>query len=96
MLTANILELRGMKNRIVCALCHQQPETATHLLLQCSFARLVTSKVWFWYHIAGNFEPSELQDTLTEWLHRVVMPGISKERNVKTEKILYAWWNIWK
>ena len=48
LLTADNLELRVMDHGVVCAICHQQLETADHLLLYCPFAQHVISQVLFW------------------------------------------------
>ena len=93
-LTADKLMARNWPCNPVCALCDQEPETANHLILHCSFAREVWHRVSSW---SGELllQPS-IGMSLEDWWNDS-LAGLSKEdRRSKAAILIYSAWNIWK
>jgi len=93
-LTADKLMARNWPCNLVCALCDQEPETANHLILHCSFAREVWHRVSSW---SGELllQPS-IGMSLEDWWNDS-LAGLSKEdRRSKAAILIYSAWNIWK
>jgi hypothetical protein len=53
-MTADNLAARGMQHNNVCTPCHQAPEDARHLLINCSFSREVLQLLWTWFAMEGS------------------------------------------
>jgi hypothetical protein len=47
-LTDDVLQTRGMDHGEQCTLCDQEQETATHLFLDCPYARVVWDMLAEW------------------------------------------------
>jgi hypothetical protein len=45
-LTSDKLQIRGWDNSPTCSLCGTEPETATHLFMDCPFAKQVWTNIW--------------------------------------------------
>jgi hypothetical protein len=55
--TSARLQLRGWKNNYFCAICERNLETATHLFIECPYARKVWTLIAEWSNCA-NLEPT--------------------------------------
>ena len=60
-LTDDMLQTRGIDHGDLCSLCDQEPETATHMVLQCPYARTV------WFLLAQWTGTAQLQIQLNQF-----------------------------
>jgi hypothetical protein len=69
----------------ICQLCHSQPETAMHMLAQCSFTRQIWGQLANW--IAITLLPPPHQTSLHTGANAVFEAE---------QKFIYTVWNVWK
>ncbi|KAG2612458.1 hypothetical protein PVAP13_4KG290805 [Panicum virgatum] len=82
------------KELATCALCDQEPEAATHLILHCNFARDFWHRVSLW---SGELFVQPSADLSLEDWWNTSLAGLSKEnRRSKAATLIYTAWNIWK
>jgi len=94
LLMADNLILRSWPCNPVCALCDQEPETASHLILHCSFARQVWDRLARWTGDLISLPDQGLQ--VMEWWESELAHLPRKIRRQKAAIMIYAAWNIWK
>jgi hypothetical protein len=95
-MTADNLAARGMQHNNVCNLCHQAPEDARHLLINCSFSREILRLLWSWFSMEGSPALCSQDQDPANWLSfnaQRASPVCHKEA---TRILLYHWWNVWK
>ena len=93
--TADILLKKHIQCNPICSLCHIHPESALHMLGQCSYS------ISIWTVIFGRFAVTSRLPTMTEpSLERWWWEAISKETKANATKIssvlMCTWWRIWK
>ena len=93
-LTADRMQQRQWPCDPLCQLCRQQPETATHLCLQCPFAQHVWEHVQAWTssHVK---KPSDTMSMEEWWTQEVQLPT-KEERRTWAAINMYTVWNLWK
>uniref|UniRef100_A0A8R7R9R8 Reverse transcriptase zinc-binding domain-containing protein n=1 Tax=Triticum urartu TaxID=4572 RepID=A0A8R7R9R8_TRIUA len=93
--TADRLQARGWPHNALCSLCDQELETANHLSLQCSFAKVI------WDLLRRSTDDlctaAATATSISEWWEHTGRGRGSKDRN-KEEMALAAYivWNLWK
>ena len=92
--TADRLEARGWPHGDECSLCDQVLETASHLLLECPFAR----EVW---HLASTLQPRVATialscQTIGEWWKKTSLLGPKPGRIKECRLAAYVAWHLWK
>jgi hypothetical protein len=91
-LTDDVLQTRGMNHGDRCTLCNQERETATHLILDCSYARVVWHLLAQWTGTA-ELEVHRLQfATPADWW-RARVDVLSRDEMIVA---IYSMWHIWK
>ena len=93
-LAADRMQQRQWPCDPLCQLCRQQPETATHLCLQCPFAQHVWEHVQAWTssHVK---KPSDTMRMEEWWTQEVQLPT-KEERRTCAAINMYTVWNLWK
>ncbi|OEL37823.1 hypothetical protein BAE44_0001160, partial [Dichanthelium oligosanthes] len=76
-----------------CVLCDQEPETATHLCLQCPFAREVWDKIRTWTDALVAVPETDV--TVEEWWSQSLRALPKSVRRLKAAILMYTAWNIW-
>ena len=93
--TADRLQARGWPHTAYCRLCDQEPETAEHITLRCSYAREV------WYLAQGTsdriYNVVHSAISVSDWwkrlyLHRGAQSKVAKETSLSA----YIAWHLWK
>lgn len=90
--TSDRLARRGLPHQTSCPMCNQQQETMHHLMLECSFAKLI----WLAMSRLTNtveFQPRQ-DEPLEQWCIRQY--GASTNRKAHRAKCLLVMWIIWK
>ena len=93
--TVDRLQARGWPHNDLCKLCDQEPETANHLALHCSFAK----EVWFQFRDSHNamFAVADESQPVGEWWERLCSASGSREQNRGNMTVAaYIVWNLWK
>jgi hypothetical protein len=91
-LTDDQLQTRKMNHGDICMLCDQEKETATHLILDCAYARVV-------WHLLAQWTGT---DSLNIQRLQFATPGEwwrSKSNSLSRDELIvaiYAVWHIWK
>lgn len=91
--TADRLQNRGWPNNPICCLCDQEPETAVHIILGCSFSK----QVWALFSAShGNLATiGGTTTTINKWWRKIhcMMP---KEKRMEAVSVAsYTAWHIW-
>ena len=89
-LTADKLIARQWPCNPICALCNQQQETTAHLILQCTFARLVWQKMETWTEQLVRRPQDGLE--IIDWWQKEP----KKTRRLKASLMMYCAQTIWK
>ncbi|XP_010236726.1 uncharacterized protein LOC104584232 [Brachypodium distachyon] len=98
--TSDLLQLRGMPNDKWCPFCYATEESATHLLLDCRYARHLWSLVASWLGIA-LLQPASwpaLTSTSCWWTNRIkaARPLGKRRRKGVASIIPLTLWETWK
>jgi len=93
--TADILLKKHIQCNPICSLCHIHPETAVHLLGQCSFSGSIWSVIFGRYVIASR-RPSPLEPSLEQWWLEEVTNKSKADATKLSSVIMCTWWRIWK
>ena len=93
-LTADTLLARNWPCGPVCTLCNQEHETASHLILHCSFARQVSSRMVVW--TSNIIQMPAHGVSILDWWEKELVHLPRKERRLKSAMMIYGAWNIWK
>ena len=93
-LTADNMLLKQWPCNPVCRMCNQEPETAAHLILRCSFATQVWDKMKLWTNDLIK-RPAQLAE-LHDWWPKELTQLPKKTRRLKAAMMIYTAWNIWK
>ena len=75
-------------------MCDQESETASHLILHCSFARQVCQQVAPW--TGGLVAIPHLDEHIMFWWERALGNLPKNIRRIKAAVLIYTAWNIWK
>ena len=78
----------------MCSLCNQEQETAGHLILHCSFAKLVWQKIGTWTQQLVRAPDDSLE--IIDWWEKELAYLPAKKRRLKAALLMYCAWNIWK
>jgi hypothetical protein len=89
-----IIRHRGQANT-VCQLCRTQPESAFHILAQCSFTRQIWVQLADWIGITLQTPQQANYRRLKGWWHSMIQTG-ANEAKEREQKFIYTIWNIWK
>jgi hypothetical protein len=90
-LTADILEIRGIQNNHCCPLCNAEPENATH-----PFSLEVLCLIWSWFRLPGSPRPSSSTHGTVAWLSSTVAKMGAGQAKRSMAILLYCCLNIWK
>ena len=93
-LTADKMIARQWPCNPVCTMCNQEPETAAHLILHCTFSRQVWDKMESWTQRLVQVPVQGLQ--VMDWWEKGLAHIPKKERQLKAALMIYCAWNIWK
>jgi hypothetical protein len=93
-LTADRLLARNWPCNPVCVLCDQHLESASHLVLQCVFARQVWLLVRQWTR--GLVQLPVQNAYVEEWWNSSLSGRPKEERKRLATVLMYTAWNIWK
>lgn len=91
-LTDDNLQLRGIDHGDKCSLCDQEQETATHLVLNCPFARSVWHLLAQWANCPGLFVMPMQFENPAAWWH-FMASSLRKDELLIT---IYGAWHLWK
>jgi len=94
LLTADKLMARQWPCNPMCSLCYQEQETAGHLILHCSFAKLVWQKMGTWTQQLVRAPDDSLE--IIDWWEKELAYLPAKKRRLKAALLMYCAWNIWK
>jgi hypothetical protein len=91
--TADNLLVKGIPCDPICSLCAQEPETASHLCLQCSFAQ----EVWFLVHqwTDGLISVPLPGVQVEEWWNSSLQASSAENRSKVAAILIYTAWNVW-
>ena len=91
--TADRLERRGLPCNATCSLCDQEPETAAHLTVGCSYSKEVWASL-----PSTNPQLARIANTSSVWAWwnklQGCCPTTQRRRNITLA--CYTVWNIWK
>ena len=87
--TADRLQRRGLQHPAVCPLCCQEAETASHLTVQCSFAREVWYGVLLPYRL-HRFTPSRTSELALWWPTLTAAVPKKRKKEINSLVILVA------
>jgi hypothetical protein len=92
-----VLKHGGQANPM-CQLCRSQPESALHMLAQCSYSKLVWTALAGWLGVQLQTPPSNSSGQLKHWWHSMLTVGTlnHREEQVRMQKLIYVAWNLWK
>lgn len=93
--TADILQKKNIQCNPICSLCHIHPETALHMLAQCSFARSIWRQV-FSHHAVSCPVPSTSEPSLEGWWWKNFSAQASANATKLSSVVMCTWWRIWK
>ena len=94
-LTADNLAKRGWPHNPLCSLCLQEPESATHLLTTCSFAKEIWHLTFDMLHMHHSLMANN-GESLTSWWQRSSSAMTKDKAKTWRSIIALVWWNIWK
>ncbi|CAM0909118.1 unnamed protein product [Alopecurus aequalis] len=89
-LTADMLRKKSIAHNPICAMCRILPETAVHLLAECSMARQVWTQVLLKYD-ARAAAPTATELSLEDWWWKSTM-NLSRADATKVNCIVMATW----
>jgi hypothetical protein len=92
-LTADNLLARHWPCNPICTLCNQEQESASHLILHCTFAQQVWERMEAWTQSA--MKPAQGLEVM-DWWEKELAHLSKKDRRLKAALMIYAGWNIWK
>ena len=94
-LTADLLATKGWPYDPTCQLCLSNPETASHLCMECPFTVAVWNTIDAWsVDKLGPF--SGLHDSVdTAWC-KTISSTTSIRARERSGRIIYVMWNVWK
>jgi hypothetical protein len=92
-LTSDKLQLRGWDNSPICSLCGIEPETARHLIMECSFAKQVWSTIWSKLGLQMHATNLFNGDILAWW--ETCRKSMVKEQRRNLDGLMYMAWGIW-
>ena len=94
-LTADNLQKRGWPNDPICSLCHLHPETAVHLLINCTYARqvwrLIFARIDVTPPVGWMSYPS-----LADWWNMMAQHSTADNRRRWNSVVALVWWELWK
>lgn len=90
------LEMKGWDNSVVCPICLKEVETNHHLLIDCAFARQVTSLICNWLNIPTPPPDQQTDGRVATWFNKMTDAMQPTDRRKQCGYVLYTWWNIWK
>ena len=94
LLTVYKLMARQWPCNPMCSLCNSGQETIDHLILHCSFARNVWTKMAEWTQNLVQ-QPTDGFEVM-DWLKKELAQLPKKDRRLKATLLIYGAWNIWK
>jgi len=93
--TADRRKRHNLQQRDTCALCNQEPETISHLLVGCSFSR----EVWYRILLRGRWHsisPIHPGAIFSDWWLAARKRFGKVDRKSFDTLVLLAFWIIWK
>ena len=93
--TADRRKRHNLQQRDTCALCNQEPETISHLLVGCSFSR----EVWYIILLRGRWHsvsPIHQGAIFSDWWLAARKRFGKVDRKSFDTLVLLAFWIIWK
>lgn len=96
-LTADNLTKRGWPCNPICALCHIHPETADHLLGQCSFSKLVWQDIVRHCNCPTTLVLTSISAVPLRTISTTAAASIPASlRRGWNAVVQLVWWQIWK
>lgn len=92
--TSDRLIDRGLPQQPCCPLCLQEPETLSHILIQCSYAREIWFKA-FRSQAWESFTPGH-QDSLVDWWTGASEAVPQYQRRAFNSSVILTMHSIWK
>ncbi len=93
-LTSDKLQIRGWDNSPTCSLCGTEPETATHLFMDCPFAKQVQTNIWL--KLGLNMpRSSSFNGNMMDWWEACRREMIKEQRRNFDGLFIYTTWGIW-
>lgn len=93
-LTSDKLQLRGWDNSPICSLCRLELETATHIFMDCAFAKQVWAKIWMELGLTMPATNLYSGDFLG-WWEACRREMVKEQRRNFDGLIIYVAWGIW-
>lgn len=95
--TGNVLTRRYMQSDHWCLLCTDNPKTAMHLFVECSYAKHIWSLVTTWVQ-RDNLKPSQWTTRLkmVDWWIDIFHSGDANSKKGQTSLIILTLWHIRK
>jgi hypothetical protein len=92
-----ILKVGGQPNPI-CQLCSTHPESATHMIIECTYSRGVWAQLAPWLGIALQPLPLANHRQFKTWWSNMSCQGHPdrQEKQHRLQKLIYLVWEIWK
>jgi hypothetical protein len=92
--TDRIVKHGGQANAI-CQLCRTKPESALHIMTQCSFSKQIWTQLAPWIGITMQPPPRNSYRRLQEWWTSTITAGTNGPKDLE-QRFIYTAWNIWK
>jgi hypothetical protein len=90
--TADFIIKHGGQANNICQLCRTRPESALHIVTQCSFSTQVWAHLAPWIGISWQQPPHNAYRRLQEWWTSMINTGT----NDRKQRLICTVWNIWK
>jgi hypothetical protein len=93
--TADRILKHGGDTNKTCSLCHTHDKTALHMVAPCPFSNVVWHGLRDWIGLELQRPPTANYRKLKIWWSKMVLSS-DGDAQVRTQKIIYTIWNIWK
>jgi hypothetical protein len=95
--TADSVKTRWL-GQPICQLCCSQHESALHMLVHCSYSKMVWAVLATWFGTSLQSPPSTSLGRPKHWWSNMIHLGTNShmDEQVWLQKLIYIAWNIWK
>jgi hypothetical protein len=93
--TAHRIIKHGGQTNAICQLCRTKPETALHIMAQCSFSRQIWTQLAPWIGITMQPPPRNNYRRLQACWTSIITIGPNEPKD-REKRFIYTTWNIWK
>jgi hypothetical protein len=94
--TADCLEKKRWPHNAACVLCLSKPETALHLLANCTVTIRLWRRILTSAGLPTTLAPSTDTNNLQDWLCASSLAWPQPQRKQWTSLAHLTWWTIWK